>query len=228
MTISRLAIAAVIAAAAAVVSVPGAFAQSAPQTEAGLVAYGGQLYDWWYNITSGDIPRGTHPSMPADSGRKGKKTWRCIECHGYDFNGAHGVTGVMGSAGKDPAAVEAILRDDKHAYTDDFFTADDFKALAIFVSKGVSDMSGYLKDGKATGDAANGQAIWETVCSVCHGADGKKITDMPPVGAVVNKVPMRSLFRIRYGKPGANMPAMSIFPMEVSVDVLTYAMTLPQ
>lgn len=228
MKIFPMALAAILAVSTTVGMATSATAQSAAKTEQGQIAYGGQLYDYWYKITTGDVPKGTHPSMP-ESGSKGKKSWRCIECHGYDFQGANGIKGVLGAAGKDPAAITAILKDDTHKYTDGMFTAADFNALSLFISKGVSDLSANVKDGQVSGgDAAKGAAVFETVCSVCHGADGKKITDMPPLGQVVNQLPLRSMHRIRYSTPGAAMPALSLFPIEMTLDILAYTKTLPQ
>jgi thiosulfate dehydrogenase len=188
----------------------------------GLMARGGQLYDWYYQITEGDVQKKTHALIPADAGQTGKKTWRCTTCHGFDYAGDLGLTGLAGAAGKSPDDIIAVLKDAKHGYTSDMFTDEDFQSLGMFVSKGVVDVS------TLTGDAAKGQGYFETVCAVCHGADGKKITDMPPVGAVVNKLPERSLHRIRYSKPGAAMPALSAFPLDVAVDVWAYTKTLPQ
>ncbi|WP_139134773.1 cytochrome c [Magnetovibrio blakemorei] len=198
----------------------------APQAQAlspeGMLARGGQLYDWYYQITQGDVPKDTHALMPADSGSSGKKTWRCSECHGFNYAGDLGLPGILSAAGKSPDDIVAILKDAKHNYTSAMFTDTDFQSLGLFVSKGVTDVS------KVSGDATKGKGYFETICLACHGMDGKKITDMPPVGAVVNKLPDRSLHRIRFSKPGDSMPALAALPLDVAVDVWTYAKTLPQ
>lgn len=194
--------------------------QAVALTPEGQMARGGQLYDWYYQITEGDVMKKTHALMPADSGATGKKTWRCATCHGFSYSGELGMTGL--TAGKSPEDVIAILKDAKHGYTSDMFTDEDFQSLGVFVSKGVVDVS------KLSGNVAKGQGYFETICAVCHGADGKKITDMPPVGAVVNKLPDRALHRIRFSKPGVDMPALSSLPLDVSVDVWAYTKTLPQ
>jgi len=191
-------------------------------TPEGMMARGGQLYDWYYQITDGDVQKKTHVSMPADSGKTGKKTWRCSLCHGFNYAGDLGLPGIVGASGKSTDEIIAIMKDAKHNYTSDMFTDTDFQSLAVFVTKGVTDVS------KLTGDAAKGQGYFETICAACHGLDGKKITDMPPVGAVVNKLPERSLHRIRFSKPGDSMPALSALPLDVAVDVWSYTKTLPQ
>jgi len=191
-------------------------------TDEGMLAKGGQLYDWFYKITYGDVPKKTHAAMPADAGQTGKKTWRCVNCHGYDYNGDVGLPGISKAAGKDPAEIIAILKDGTHNYTTDIFNDEEFQSLGVFVSKGQIDVAA------AKGDVAKGQGYFETVCAVCHGPDGKKITDMPPLGAVVNKLPERSLHRIRFSKPAVDMPSLAAFSSQVAVDVWTYAKTLPQ
>ncbi|HEY9080193.1 c-type cytochrome [Magnetovibrio sp.] len=196
--------------------------QAQALTPEGMMVRGGQLYDWYYQITTGDIQTGTHVSMPADAGQTGKKTWRCSACHGFNYAGDLGIGGILGASGKSADEIIAIIKDAKHNYTSDMFTDEDFQSLAMFVSKGAVDIS------KLSGDVKKGQGYFETICAACHGNDGKKITDMPPVGAVVNKLPDRSLHRIRFSKPGDSMPALSALPLDVSVDVWSYTKTLPQ
>ncbi|MBF0247196.1 MAG: hypothetical protein HQL36_03860 [Alphaproteobacteria bacterium] len=191
-------------------------------TDEGKLQRGGLLYDWYYKITEGDVPGDTHPAMPEAAGQTGKKTWRCVNCHGYSYTGDVGVKGIMGASGKSPADVIAILKNDTHKYTDAIFNQTDFESLGLFVSKGLIDVAG------AKGDVAKGQGYFETICAVCHGKDGKKITDMPPVGAVVNELPDRALHRIRFSKPGVDMPGMSALPADVSIDIWEYTKTLPK
>jgi thiosulfate dehydrogenase len=85
---------------------------------------------------------------------------------------------------------------------------------------------------KAKGDQAKGSRIFVTVCAKCHGFDGKKINfgdEKEPeyLGTVAAGNPWETLHKIRFGQPGQNMPAMIAFPLEMQVDVLAYAQTLP-
>jgi len=90
-------------------------ARPAQAEEVSKIAHGGKLYDKWYQISGGDIPRETNASYPKKAKKKGKTTWRCKECHGWDYRGADGaygneknshytgLKGIRGAVGKEPA-----------------------------------------------------------------------------------------------------------------------------
>ncbi|MCB2099290.1 MAG: c-type cytochrome [Rhodobacterales bacterium] len=217
-----------------------AAAKKRPTSEAGMLAWGGLLYDKWYKITEGDLPSGTHPSYPEAGKKKKSTTWRCKECHGWDYKGADGqyakgshftgVKGITGAAGKPVDDIVAVLKDKTHQITGDMFSEAEFKALATYVSKGQIDISKYISadNTKVTaGDAARGKGYYETICGGCHGVDGQKMSDMPPVGSKAQKDPTETLHKIRFGQPGEEMPAMIALPLDVSIDILAYTMTLP-
>ena len=60
------------------------------RSEVWSVARGGQLYDKWWAVLGHDKPKQTHPAYPAEGKQKGDSTWRCKECHGWDYRGADG------------------------------------------------------------------------------------------------------------------------------------------
>ena len=72
---------------------------------------GALLYDNWPKIKKADISD-THPLYPATSKKSGKSTWRCKECHGWDYigkdgrysKGSHytGISGIYGERAEDP------------------------------------------------------------------------------------------------------------------------------
>ncbi len=205
------------------------------------IAHGGLLYDKWYKITEGDLPRGTHASYPKSSKKKKKATWRCKECHGWDYKGKDGayakgshftgITGIRGSAGADTAKIVALLKSKSHNFTDDMFTADEFRDIALFVSKGQIDMDTYIdpKTKAVKGDAARGAGLYGTICANCHGVDGKLPKDLPdPLGKVAMKNPWETLHKIMNGQPAEKMPALRALPVTVSVDILAYLQTMPK
>ncbi len=64
------------------------------------IAYGGRLYDTWWQVLGEPAPTATNPAYTASApaGKAtGATTWRCRECHGWDYKGATGING-QGSA----------------------------------------------------------------------------------------------------------------------------------
>src|SRR3990172_11800171 len=59
------------------------------------VAKGGQLYDKWWKAAGVAEPTGDHPlwATQTTNTRKGLDTWRCKECHGWDYKGKDGAYG---------------------------------------------------------------------------------------------------------------------------------------
>ena len=49
------------------------------------IARGGQLYDNWMDVLELDPPPGRHPAYSAAGQKDGAATWRCKECHGWDY-----------------------------------------------------------------------------------------------------------------------------------------------
>ena len=215
------------------------FASLAEEIESNI-ARGGKLYDEWYEIADGDLPSGTHPSYPKEGKKSKNTTWRCQECHGWDYmgkdgayaKGSHytGLAGIRASAGADPAAIVAILKSDSHRFSEDNFSDEDFEDISLFVAKGQVEMDKYIDRASMAvkGDKAQGEAYYNTVCAGCHGRNGKQIKDMKAVSAVANGDLWQTLHKILNGQPGEKMPAMRAFPVQVTVDILAYIQTLPE
>ncbi|MBI4670329.1 MAG: c-type cytochrome [Chloroflexi bacterium] len=224
-----------------------------PTGDAATTATGGRLYDKWWKVAPGaKEPTEDHPLWATQTTNKltGKDTWRCKECHGWDYKGVDGVygsgshkTGFPGvfSAGqsKTVAELEAILKgsaDPKH----DFSTVMDaasITALATFLKEGLIDESKYVDASNKQpigGDATRGKAKFDGTCAACHGATGTDLNfgsdDEPEfVGTVAKGNPWEFLNKGRFGQPGAKMPATIELGWKVEdvVDVLAYAQTLP-
>ncbi|SDM10179.1 Cytochrome C oxidase, cbb3-type, subunit III [Aliiruegeria lutimaris] len=229
---------AVCAAAAMAISTGFLLAQDmASPSEAFRIARGGQLYDKWWVVLNGTKPEETHPAYPDDGQYKADATWRCKECHGWDYKGAEGayssgkhftgIVGVAGSAGADPAAIVEILRAEPHGYTADMLPDDAAEDLALFISKGQIDPTTFMSDGMSSGDAAAGQVYYEGVCVGCHGLDGKKVKDMDPLGAIAGNT-VETMHKILNGQPGEAMPALRVLDPQISADLTAYAQTLPK
>ena len=201
------------------------------------IARGGRLYDKHFKENNTAKPDADHPSYPK-GGKYGKDaSWRCKECHGWDYKGkdgayatgghATGIKGIGGAAGKDPAAIVAVLKDPTHRYTDKQLAAQDQQDLALFVGKGQFDMGKYVADKKAKGNAVKGEAYFNTLCAGCHGKDGKKVKDGPPIGSVADN-PYEMLHKVLSGQPGEGMPALRALDPQIAVDIVSYLPQLPK
>ena len=222
--------------AGSIMTVPSA--TNAEELESSL-ARGGQLYDKWYKVIKAEAPTEAHAAYPADRAyaEKPDSNWRCKECHGWDYQGkdgayasgkhATGIPGIAGKAGADPAEIVAVLTDDVHGY-DGLMDEADLTDLANFVSQGQVDMDLYIdRETKAPkGDAAKGEAYYNTICANCHGKDGKEVKDMPPMGKLMGN-PWEVMHKIMNGQPDEDMPALRALDPQVTADIMAHTATLP-
>ncbi len=218
-------------------TVPVAQAQDLTIANAASIARGGQIYDKWWKVLGNPEPTETHAAYPADSAKDGSATWRCKECHGWDYigpngrysSGSHftGITGIEGMAGGDTAAITAAIRGGSHGFTSDMIDDAAMADLALFVSQGQYDITAYVTDGASTGDPVVGEAAYATICAGCHGDDGMKIKEMPPMGELSGN-PQEMIHKIINGQPTESMPAMRIFGPQLAADITAYVATLPQ
>lgn len=204
------------------------------------IARGGQLYDKWYAVLDVDGPDETHSAYPADVDRSGAGTWRCKECHGWDYRGADGayssgshftgITGVSGLAGGSAGDVAGILRDGTHGFTDDMLDDQDLADLGLFLTLGQFDMDDAIDRGsrEARGSADTGEPLFNTLCAGCHGFDGDGIADGEPLGPLARGNPWETLHKILNGQPDEEMPSFRALDRQIAVDILAYVQTLPE
>ena len=206
-------------------------------TEEWQLAYGGRLYDMWWAVLFVDPPKETHPLYPESGARAGSATWRCVECHGWDYRGRDGVPGIDGMAGQDPARIAEILRGADHGYTAELIPDTAMTALALFVSKGQIESDQVIDrgTGRVRGNPERGKTVFQNVCAICQDYDGQAwITgdeegeELQTLGAIANANPWRGLHKVMNGQTYADMPAMRAFDRQVVLDILAYAQTLPQ
>lgn len=206
------------------------------------LAMGGILYDNWPDELGVTIDK-THPSYTADGKKKGETTWRCKECHGWDYKGSAGayskgshytgIKGIRAYANQNPERIVKILKDDTHALGN-MVDDDALEALSLFVAYGQIDMDLYIDRStkKSIGDPANGGRIYLSTCIKCHGLDGTDInfkTEEKPVyvGTAANGNPWETLHKIRWGHPGAQMISLLFLELKEQLDVLAFTQTLP-
>jgi mono/diheme cytochrome c family protein len=215
-----------------------------PASEAAVT--GGLLYDKWWVVAEVDEPSDDNPMWARQdtNERSGGDTWRCKECHGWDYQGVDGayssgshMTGFPGVLGTEMSGDDIVSQltggiDPEHDFS--AMGDDNVAALAAFLSEALIDDTEFIDyDSKeALGDAANGEALYGEVCAACHGDDGWQIPfhdGEEGVGTLANDNPTETLHKIRFGNPGTGMPSSVAigWSAQDAVDVLTYTQTLP-
>ena len=214
-------------------------------SEAWVLAAGGRIYDNWWAALDKEAPEGTHPSYPATGSQTGAATWRCKECHGWDYRGADGIygkgshytgiPGIDGSVGLPVLRIMAVLRNDVHQYTEEMINDVELERVASFVSRGQVDMRKFIDTDTremTNGDVNRGRAIFQTVCAACHGFDGRLLDwgsgdEHNYIGTEASALPDEVFHKIYSSHPGAPMINLRAFPLQDVVDVLAYSATLP-
>ena len=231
----------------------GGLALAAPASDPATLAKGGQLYDNWWKTAGVAAPTGDQPlwSTQTTNTRTGLDTWRCKECHGWDYKGKDGAygsgshkTGFVGvvdaSKSKTPEQIAAILKgssNPKHNFSPALDDAS-INALAAFVKDGVvQDLTQYVDYATKKGKEANvvrGKQMYTDKCAACHGADGKTLNfgskEKPEwVGTIAVDNPQEFMHKATFGQPATAMPAGVQLGWSAGdvVDVLAHAQTLP-
>lgn len=214
------------------------------------IAEGGRLYDKWWAEYDLRKPTSTHPAYPLSGKKRGAATWRCKECHGWDYRGRKGAyakgshyTGIKGIdafGGRPLNEIVAVLKDKRHGY-DAVMLDYGLLRIAAFVSSGQVTMSKSIdaSSKKASGEPSRGRSIFRETCKECHGKDGREINfkdDGSPeyIGTVAKRNPWEALHKIRNGQPGGfvmgdAMPHMNDkLNLQEQIDLLSYMQTLPE
>ncbi len=133
----------------------------------------------------------------------------------------------------DPNKIHTILMDKTHGFTHDMIPKQYMLWLTTFLSKGTYDITKHVSnDGKVSGDANRGRALFQNSCAACHGYNGTALNwgdEKKPnyIGTEANKNPWEVFAKIRHGHPGTYMIAYTIFSMQDAANVLKYSQTLP-
>jgi thiosulfate dehydrogenase len=216
------------------------------------IIQGALLYDNWYATLGVAAPQGDMPiwSRQSTNTRSGPVTWRCSECHGWDYRGAGGAYGSgshftgfpdLWSLSPDLQTSDIVshlqgVNDPAHDFSA-YLDGQSMTELAAFVKSGLIDDSTYVDPVSLQvleADLTRGRALYESTCRRCHGEDGKSIVFRSEgidefLGSVAIRDPWRFLHRTRFGVAGTDMPvgARLGWTPEDGRDVLAYAQTLP-
>lgn len=232
-------------AAATALPAPAAADSADARSQVWDIARGGQLYDNWAKVLGKELPKETHPAYPASGKQKGGDTWRCKECHGWDYKGAAGayakgshLTGIKGlraMVGTNPKAIVDVLTNSTHRYSEAMISRGELEKLALFVSLGQIDMDLHVDRTtlKSRGDPGRGAPTYQTICAVCHGFEGKNMNFNKPedpeyVGTLSRANPWEFMHKARFGQPGIPMISLITLPDSTIADLLAFTQTLPE
>lgn len=210
---------------------------------------GGLLYDKWWAVTGATAPTTDHArwALQSTNTRSGADTWRCKECHGWDYKGSAGAynsdsshfTGFTGIRGTTLGAQDVFdTLKTAHGFGAAGLADSDIWDLAMFVLEGTIDTDTIIDaNGAFTGTVATGQTLYDDgigsniACAVCHGADGLTIEFHAGefLGTLADDNPWEFQHKMRFGQPDTAMPS-SISGGGTTQDVAdlgAYAQTLP-
>ncbi len=195
------------------------------------IARGGQLYDQWSAVlVDKTVPPGNQPiwSRQSMNTRSGADTWRCVSCHGWDYQGTDGAisgtandtgfSGILDAANQTKEEIENQIggkNDPQHDFST-FFDQEDIDDLTAFIQDGLIDDNQYIDlvtRKVINGDVQNGKSKYENACASCHGEDGTGLTfryegTEIALGTLAVQDPWRFLHRTRFGT--ARAPEMAV------------------
>jgi thiosulfate dehydrogenase len=232
-----------------------AISQSAPRAQATPVpdvARGGRLYLSWDQVTNLSTqsipqnplwPEGTPSQVP------GAVTWRCVNCHGWDYKGSEGKTlrpifrakGYPGLFNYTAAPIDNIVPtlsgeiNPEHDFSE-YLTQRDLRDLAAFISSGlvVPELIADPETFKVRGTLSIGEDAFNEFCRSCHGVEGERINlatveEPTYLGDIAWENPWLMAHTIRYGHISTQVPSAARLgiPYSQQLDIVSYTQTLP-
>jgi len=212
---------------------------------------GGLLYDEWWAVNGAPTPTGDHPLYPAVGQQTGSSTFRCKECHGWDYKGALGdyapgsshYTGIRGVFGTslgpqdlfhllkaDPTQIPNGHNMDAYGMSD-----DDLWDVVRMTLESVVLTDVYIDSntGAFRPDPGVGLNLFNENCAFCHGFEGDDINfgsaESPEyIGGLARRNPWEFLHKTRFSHPASPMPASDLLLWDVfeAASVGAYSATL--
>jgi thiosulfate dehydrogenase len=182
----------------------------------------------------------------------GPDTWRCVTCHGWDYQGKDGAyragTNFTGFPGvyqnSQKLSREQIIAElngtanPAHNFKD-LIGEQGLNDLADFINQALIDDAQYINPVTLEvvgGDGQHGKVLFNGSCAKCHGADGQKIKFRfegldATLGTLSVLDPWRFLHKTRFGTPGTAMASFIGYDLgwkpQDGRDVLLYTQSLP-
>lgn len=226
-----------------------------PGYAAASAVRGGLLYDKWWAVPGSRTstePVADNPGYTRTEGTQtGSVTWRCKECHGWDYKGAGGayasgshrtgVKGLLDESGEDPFELFDAIHGGRQGTAmtamGEFLSEQDLWDLVKFIREGTVDLDTVIDRSTKqalVADPHAGRARYDNTCAACHGADGKtlnfgSIEEPEYVQHIAQDNPWEFQHKVRFGQPGEEMPSAeaSGWTMQDVMDVMAYVRTLP-
>ncbi|MFQ5501592.1 MAG: DUF4215 domain-containing protein [Phycisphaerae bacterium] len=203
-----------------------------PCIPAGDPIRGGLLYDRWWFVNGAPAPTGDHPLYPPAGQQTGSITFRCKECHGWDYKGAAGAyasgphfTGIPGVFGSlmtatemfDIVKLDSAMVPNGHDFGNLGLSDQDISDVVDFMQSLLIDTDLYIDPAAAfLGDPVQGETNYMSggliPCIGCHGPDGTWLNfgtpEMPEyLGTIATHNPWELMHKVRVGQPGSSMPS---------------------
>ncbi len=207
-----------------------------------VLSLGGKLYDNTWSTTNQPFPDGSNPAYPKSQSTVPTDTWRCVSCHGWDYQGTDGALGKVSKdkafrsltslAGREPEEIAKLIKAPPHRLPDGVNIDLVADVLSLFISLGQYDRDSFFDaTGKASGDVVKGRDIFEGACMNCHRPDGRsqltgEAGDRSSLGWIARNRPEQAMHKILNGVPGADMLAVRFLNGDQIADVFAYLQTL--
>ena len=190
---------------------------------------GGLLYDKWWQVIRAPEPTGDHPLYPPAGTKSGSTTFRCKECHGWDYKGVDGaygpgsshftgIPGVLGSTMSTQELFDVIKNapgttPNGHDFGNIGLSDSDIQDLVDLLQNELLDTDLYISPSTIfVGDEDQGEWDYDFFggCRVCHGGDGTNLNFGTPedpvwVGTIASENPWEFIHKVRFGQPGTAM-----------------------
>lgn len=212
---------------------------------------GAQLYDNWMSVLDVNPPDGNAPFWYLQDTNKleGIDTWRCQECHGWDYkgnegafaNGNHvtGFKGIQDMVGKSNEEIIDYLNGTNNIEHDfsNYLSEKDMNDLAAFMQTKQVDLELLVNydTREILGHKENGEVYYQETCQECHGELGSDIIVSHDgftmfISDLSYADPWQAFHHARFGKPNIDVNhafeeyGLSIYKL---ADILAYTQSLP-
>lgn len=212
---------------------------------------GGRIYDNWMLALDAPPPEGDQPlwARQRSNQRSGVVTWRCVECHGWDYQGADGAYGAYSNHYTGFTGLDGMIGSSQEEVLDwlDGTNNTDHNFLIYTNPTALNDLAAFLRTqqintdllidpatGESLGDRRDGALIYQESCAACHGTNGASInfgSTLSPLylGDIAAADPWRAVHGIRFGSPGnERMPSSEEenWSLSMVADVLAHMQTM--